>query len=158
MSALVAHASLDPLSLEVTFSRIVCSDAAGSCMTQRAGLGVIFPCSSAGPWVQCVGLHCLVHLASGLWEREVRRKDGSVSGSPSRSLTLIDCGGAGSVALARDTWEDWVRWVYFCSLLHMAAADRLQRAQFVQGTTAGKQNPGNAEAKGKRYATYQSHI
>ena len=29
-------------------------------------------------------------------------------GPPSLSLTLMDCGGPGSVALARDTWEDFV--------------------------------------------------
>ena len=119
MSALVAHASLDPLPLEVTFSRITCSDVGRSRMMRRAGLGVIFPCSSAGPSVPCVGLHFLVHLVSGLWERDVRRKDRSVSGSPSRSLTLMDCGGAGSVALARDMWEERVRWghrVSVCAL------------------------------------------
>ena len=110
MSALVAHASLDPLPLEVRFTRIMCPDAGGSRMTRRAGLGVIFPCSSAGPSVPCVGLHFLVHLVSGLWEREVRRKDRSVSGSPSRSLTLTDCKGAGSVALAQDTWGEWLLW------------------------------------------------
>ena len=95
MSAPVAHASLDPLPLQVTFSRIMCS-----------GLGVIFPCSSAGPWVPCVGLHYLVHLVSGLREREVRQEERSMPGSPSQSLALIDCGGAGSVALAPDTWEE----------------------------------------------------
>ena len=112
MSALVAHASLDPLPLEVTFSRIMCSDAGGSRMTRRAGFGVTFPCSSGGPvgpacWAAPLGL---IHLVPGLWERKVRRNDRSVSGSPSLSLTLMDCGGAGSVALARDTWEEWVRW------------------------------------------------
>ena len=120
MSALVAHASLDPLPLEVIFSRIMCSDAGGSRMTQRAGLGVIFPCSSVGPWVPCVALHFLVHLVSGFLEREVRRKDRAVSGSLSRSLRLMDSGGAGSVALARDTWEDWVQCghrVSVCALL-----------------------------------------
>ena len=66
MSALVAHASLDPLPLEVTFSRIMCSDVGGSRTTRRAGLGVIFLCSSADPWVPCVGLHLVVHLVSGL--------------------------------------------------------------------------------------------
>ena len=55
MSALVAQASLDPLSLEVTFS-IMCSDAGGSRMMRRAGLDVTFPCSSTGPWVLRVGL------------------------------------------------------------------------------------------------------
>ena len=110
MSALVAHASLDPLPLEVTFSRIMCPDVGGSRMTRRAGLGVTFPCSSAGPCVARVGLHFLVHLVSGLWEREVRRNYRSVSVSPSLSLMPMDCGGARSVALARDTWEEWVRW------------------------------------------------
>ena len=110
MSALVAHASLDHLPLEVTFSRIMCSDAGRSRMTQRAGLGVIFPCSSAGPWVPCVALHFLVHLVSSFREREVRRKDRAVSGFLSRSLTLMDCGGVVSLALARDTLEEWVQW------------------------------------------------
>ena len=73
MSGLVAHSSLDLLPLEVTFPRIMCSDVGGSCMARRAGLGEIFPCSPEGPWVSCVGLHLLLHLASGLWEREVRR-------------------------------------------------------------------------------------
>ena len=109
MSALVAHASLDPLPWEVTLLRIMCSDVGVSRMTQRAGVGVMFPWSSAGTWVPCVGLHCLVHVVAGLREREVRRKDRSVSGIPSRSLTLMDCGGAGSVALARHTPEEWVR-------------------------------------------------
>ena len=72
-------------------------------MMRWAELSESFPCSSVGPRVPCVGLHPLVHLVSGLWEREVRRKDRSVSGSPSRSWTLKDWGGAGSVALARDT-------------------------------------------------------
>ena len=66
MSALVAGSSLDLLPLEVTFSRIMCSDVGGSRMARRAGLGVILPCSPAGPWVSYVGLHPLVHLASGL--------------------------------------------------------------------------------------------
>ena len=110
MSALVAHSSVAPLPFEVTFSRIMCSDVGVSRMMRRAGLSVIFPCSPAGLWVLCVGLHPLVHTVSGLWEREVRRKDRSVSGFPSRSLTLMDCGGVGSVALARDTWEECVRW------------------------------------------------
>ena len=79
-------------------------------MTRRAGLGVIFPCSPADPWVPCVGLHPLVRPVSGLWKRKVRRKDRSVSGFPYRSLKLMDCGGVGSVALARDTWEERVRW------------------------------------------------
>ena len=78
-------------------------------MTRRAGFGVAFPCSPVGPQVPRVGLHFLVHLVPGLWEREDRRNGRSVSGSPSLSLTLMDCGGAGSVALARDTWEEWVR-------------------------------------------------
>ena len=90
MSALMAHASLGPLPLEVTFSRIMCPDVKGSRMTRRLWLGVTFPCSSAGPRVPRVGLHFLVHLLSGLWEREVRRNDRSVSGSPSLSLTLMD--------------------------------------------------------------------
>ena len=107
MSALVAHSSLDPLPLEVTFSRIMCSDVGGSRMTRRDRLSVIFPFSPAGPRVPCVGLHPLVHPVSGLWEREVRRKDRSVLGFPSRSLTLRDCGGVGRVALARDTWVRW---------------------------------------------------
>ena len=56
------------------------------------------------------------HLVPGLWERKVRRKDRSVSGAPSLSLMLMDCGGSGSVALARDTWGEFagarrVRWV-----------------------------------------------
>ena len=110
MSALVVHASLDPLPLEVTFWRIMCSTAGGSRMTRRAGLGVKFPCSPAGPWVPRVGLLFLVHLVPGLFEREIRRNDRSVSGSRSLSLTLMNCGGAGSVALARDTWDEWVRW------------------------------------------------
>ena len=110
MSALVAHASLDPLPLEVTFSRIMCPDVGRPRMTRWAGLDVTFACSLAGAWVPCVGLHFLVHLVSGLWKREVRRKDRSVLGSPSCFLTLMDCRGAGSVALARDTWEGWVRW------------------------------------------------
>ena len=109
MSALVAHSSLDPLPLEVTFSSIMCSDLGGSRMTRRAGLGVIFPCSPAGLWVPCVGLHPLVQPVSGLLEREVRRKGRSVSGFPSRSLTLMDCRNVKSVALARDTQEKWVR-------------------------------------------------
>ena len=46
----------------------------------------------------------------GLWEREVRQKDRSVSGSPSRSLTLMDFGGMGSVAPVEDTWEEWALW------------------------------------------------
>ena len=110
LSALVAHASLDPLPFQVTFSRIMCSDAGGSGMMRRAGRGVTFPCSSVGPWVPRVGLRFLVHLVPGLWEREVRRNDRSVSGSPSLSLTLMVCRGAGSVALVRDAWEEWVRW------------------------------------------------
>ena len=110
MSALVAHSPLDPLPSEVTFSRTMCSDVGGSRMTQQAGLGVIFPCSPAGPWVPYVGLHLLVHPLSGSWERGVRQKDRSVSGFPSRSLTLMDWGGVRSVAVARDTWEEWVRW------------------------------------------------
>ena len=105
MSALVAHSSLDPLPFEVTFSRIMCSDDGGSRMVRRAGLPVMFLCSPAGPWFLCVRLHPLVHLMSGLWEREVRRKDRSVLGSPSRSFTLMDCRGVGSVALVWDTWE-----------------------------------------------------
>ena len=59
MFALVAHAAPDPLPFDVTFSRIMCSDVGLSCITRRAGLGVIFPCSSEGPWVPCVGLHFL---------------------------------------------------------------------------------------------------
>ena len=121
MSALVAHSSLHPLPLEVTFSRIMCSDVGGTHMTWQAGLGIRFPCSPVGPRVPCVGLHPLVPPVSGLWEREVRRKDRSVSGLPSRSLTLMDCGGVGSVALAQDTWEEWVRWghrVGFRALQH----------------------------------------
>ena len=110
MSALVAYASLDPLPLEVTSSRNMCPDIRGSRLTRRAGLGVTTPCSSAGLWVPRVGMHFLVHLVSGLWEREVRRKNRSVSGFSSLSLTLMDCGGAGSVALAWDTWEECVRW------------------------------------------------
>ena len=116
MSALVALASLDPVPLEVTLSRIMCSNVRGSCMRRRAGLGVTFLCSSAGPWVPRAGLHFLVHLLPGLWERKVRRNDRSVSGYPSLSLTLMDCGGAGSVALARDTWEEWVRWGHWVSV------------------------------------------
>ena len=80
--ALVAHASLDSLLLEVAFSRIMLSDVGGSRMTQRAGLRVTFPCSSAGLWFPRVGLHFLVHLVSGLWEREARRNERSVYGSP----------------------------------------------------------------------------
>ena len=79
-------------------------------MTRQAGLGVTFPCSSAGPWVPCVGPHFLVHLVSGFWEEEVRPKDRSLSGPPSRSLMLMNCGGAGSVALAWNTWKEWIRW------------------------------------------------
>ena len=116
MSASVAHASLDPLPLEVTLSSIMCSDVGGSLMTRRAGLGVIFPCSSAGLWVPSVDLHFLVHLVSGLGGTEVRREDRSVSWSPSRSLTLMHCGGAGSVALAQHTWQEWVRWGHHVSL------------------------------------------
>ena len=82
----------------------------GSRMTRQAGLGVIFPCSPVGLWVPCVGLHPLIHPVTGLWERDVRRKHRSVLGLPSRYLTLIDRGGVGSVAPARDTWEEWVRW------------------------------------------------
>ena len=78
-------------------------------MMRRVGLGVIFACSPAGPWVPCVVLHPLVDPVSGLSEREVRQKDRSVWGFPSRSLTLMDCGGVGSVALARDTCQEWVR-------------------------------------------------
>ena len=110
MSAPVAHSSLDPLPLEVTFSRIMCSDVGGSRMARRGALGVIFPCSPAGPRVSCVGLHPLVHLVSGLWEKAVRRKDRSVSGSPSRSLTLMDGGGVESMTPARDTSEESVQW------------------------------------------------
>ena len=88
-------------------------------MTRQAGLGVTFPWSSAGPWVPCVGLHFLVHLVSGLWEREVRQKDRSVSGSASRSLATTDCRGAGSVALARNTWEKWVRWGHQVSVRNL---------------------------------------
>ena len=33
-----------------------------------------------------------------------------MSGSLSRSLTLVNCGGAESVALAQDTWKECVRW------------------------------------------------
>ena len=55
MSALVPHASLDPLPLEVTFS-ILCSDDGAYRMTRWAGLDVTFPWSSAGPWVLRVGL------------------------------------------------------------------------------------------------------
>ena len=109
MSALVAHASLDPLPLRVTFLRIMCSDVGGSRMTRRAELGILFPCSSAGQWVPCFGLHFVVHLVSGLRGREVRREDRSMSGSASGSVTLMVCRGTGSVALARDTWEEWVR-------------------------------------------------
>ena len=50
MSPLVAHASLDPLPLQVTFL-IMCSDAGGSRITRRAGLHVTVLWSSAGPWV-----------------------------------------------------------------------------------------------------------
>ena len=110
MSALVALASLDPLPLEVTFSRNMWPDVGGSRMTRRAGLGVTFPCSLAGQWVPCVGLHFLVHLVSGFSEREVRRYDRSASGSPSLTLTWTDCGGAESVALARDMWKEWFWW------------------------------------------------
>ena len=85
-------------------------------MTRRVGLGVTFPCSSAGLWVPHDGLHFLVHLLPGLWEREVRLNDRSVSGSPSLSLALMDCGGAGSVALARDTWKEWVQWGHWVSV------------------------------------------
>ena len=63
MSAVVAHVSLEPLPWEETFS-IMCWDAGGSRMTQRAGLDVTFPCSSAGPWVLQVGLHPLVRSTS----------------------------------------------------------------------------------------------
>ena len=55
MPALMAHASLDPLPLELTFS-IMCSDAGGSRMTRRAGLNVTFAWSWTGPWVLGVGL------------------------------------------------------------------------------------------------------
>ena len=110
MSGLVAHSSLDLLPLEVTFSRIMCSDVGGSRMARQARLGEIFLCSPAGPWVSCVGLHPFLHLASGLWEREVRGKDRSVSGFPPRYLTLMDCGGVGSVAPVRDSREEWVGW------------------------------------------------
>ena len=79
-------------------------------MARRAELGVLFPCLPAGPWVWCVWLHPLVHLVSGLSEREVRRKDRSVSGSPIPSLTLMDGGGVRSVAPVRDTWEEWGPW------------------------------------------------
>ena len=109
MSALVAHASLDALPFEITFLRIICSDVGGSRMTRRAGFGVTLPCSSAGQWVSRVGGHFLVDLMFGFWEREVRRNDRSVSGSSSVSLTLMDFGGAGSVALPPDTWQEWVR-------------------------------------------------
>ena len=110
MSALVAHASLDPLPLEVTFS-IICSDARGFRMTRRAGLNGTFPWTLAGPWVLRVGLPPWSGRPRAR-ERKVRRNDRSVSGPPSLSLTLMDCGGAGSVALARDTWEEFVgvRW------------------------------------------------
>ena len=108
MSAL-ALSTLDPLPLEVTSSRIMCSDVGVSRMTRRAGLGVIFPCLPAGPRVSCVGLHPLVHLVSGLWERKVSRKVRSVSVTPYRSLTLMDCGGVGSAAPIPNMWEEWVR-------------------------------------------------
>ena len=55
MWALVAHASLDPMPLEVTFS-LLCSDTGGSRVTRQAGPEVTFPWSSAGPWVPRVGL------------------------------------------------------------------------------------------------------
>ena len=48
MSALVADSYLDPLPLEVTFSRIMCADVGESRMAPLAGLGVIFPCSLGG--------------------------------------------------------------------------------------------------------------
>ena len=61
-----------------------------------------------------------VHLVPALWERKVRRNDRSVSGPSSLSLTLMHCGGAQSVALARDTWEEfvgvrWGCWVSVCA-------------------------------------------
>ena len=51
-----------------------------------------------GAWVPCV--RPLAHLLFGLWKREVRRRDRSVSGPPSRSFTLIAFGAAGNVPLA----------------------------------------------------------
>ena len=64
-------------------------------MMWRAGLGVTFPCSSAGLWVPCVELHPLVHLVSGLPDREARRKDRSVSGIPVPFLGAIGLRGRG---------------------------------------------------------------
>ena len=57
MSALVAQLSLDPLPLEVTFSKNMCSDVTESRMVRPAGLGVIFTCSPAGDGGP-VGLVC----------------------------------------------------------------------------------------------------
>ena len=51
----MAHVSLDPLPLKVTFW-IVSSDVGGSRMTRRAGPDMTFPWSSASPWVLHVGL------------------------------------------------------------------------------------------------------
>ena len=48
LPALVAHAYLDHLPFEVTFS-ILCSDAGVSRMTRRTRLDVTLPRSSAGP-------------------------------------------------------------------------------------------------------------
>ena len=58
-------------------------------------------------WAAALGL---VHLLPGLLERKVRGNDRSVLGPPSLFVTLMDCRGAGSLALARDRWEEWVRW------------------------------------------------
>ena len=73
-------------------------------MARRAALGVMFPCSPAGSWVLCVGLHPLVHLLSGLWEREVRQKDRSVSGSPVPPM----CGCASSGFAGSPPGQGWL--------------------------------------------------
>ena len=67
VSARMAHSSLDPLPLVVTFYRIMCSDVGTSRIARRAGLGVIFPCSPAGAgghlglvcWVAPLGPPCV---------------------------------------------------------------------------------------------------
>ena len=86
---------------EVTFSRLMCSGVRETRMVRLAGLGVKFPCSPA--WVLGFGLHPLAHPLSGLWEREVRQKDRSLSGPLSRSLTLIAFAAAGNVSLAQSS-------------------------------------------------------
>ena len=81
---------LGPPHWEVTFSWLMCSGVGVPRTARPAELGVTFPCSPAGAG----GLAGPVCWAPGpplvrLVEKGVRRKDRSVSRSPSRSLTLI---------------------------------------------------------------------